>query len=347
LEFPVESVLPSKRITIVGALVAALLAFVIGPLLGWDDASIRLAALFGVTIALDFSGTPKAVLRLFDGFGHLAVVPVVVGARKLAAVLIAAFSNASLPVFLAITGAAIVINHTILLVLAWRLLRRRGYGGALHASGQGIVREHPELWRFVWVTNISSAFGILTKEFDIVLVGAVLGSGAAGLYRVARQFASLLSRPLEARYHAAYPELARLWAKGEVARFRGLMFRGGLGAGALALVIWCSLWFFGGALLELTVVPSFSDALPVMLRYAFALVVGVFAFSLEPAGYSMGLQQGMLIAHVFSALLYLACLPLLLATHGLIGAGVAVLIFQLTWAAAMLVVQRSSPGQRN
>ena len=332
---------------LLGAGIAALAAFAVAPLLGWDESTTHVAAMFCITIALDLSGTPKAVLRIFDRFSELAMVQVGVAVLKFIAVLFALFTDAAFPVFLAITGAALILNHLLLLSLAWHLLRQRGDGAIRPASIRQTVRENPGIWQFVWTTNLSSGLGIVTKEFDIVIVGGLLGSNAAGLYRVARQFASLLSRPLEALYHAVYPELTRLWASKDVSTFRSLMVRGGIGAGSVAVGLWCVLWLWGEALLGLSVGPGYVSALPVLLWYSMALVVGTFGFSLEPAGYAMGIPQKMLAVHAASTLLYVVILPQLLWTSGLVGAGIAALIFQLTWATTMIVVQRKSETHGN
>lgn len=326
---------------LVGAVVAALVAVVVGPLLSWDAATTRLAALFCVTIALDLSGTPKGVLRMFDRFGQLSSVTLLTAGLKCAAVAVAAFFQAGLDTFVVITGAAIVLDRLLLCMLGWRVLIQRGHGGALRRSSEGFGDAPAGLWPFVWTTNASSSLGIVTRELDILIVAGVLGPSSAGLYRVARQFAALLSRPFEALYHAVYPELAQLWTQGEVLAFRQLRWRGAAGAGVFALLVWCVLWLFGEPLLARTVGSDYVAAHAVLLWYALALVVGVAAFALEPAGYSMGRSKPMLVAHAGSVLLYVVILPPFLLAIGLPGAGVAALVFQLSWAAAMLFVQRA------
>ncbi len=77
-------------------------------------------------------------------------------------------------------------------------------------------------------------------------------------------------------------------------------------------------------------------------RIALSLVVGGFAFALEPAGYSMGLPKQMLAVQAVSIFLYLIALPLLLDRVGLVGAGMAALLFQLIWVLGALFVQRGA-----
>ena len=325
---------------LLGAGIAAAVALAVGSWFSWDEATSRLAAAFCITIAVDWGGTPKAVLRLFDRFDALARVQVISAAVKLVAVGAAVVLDASFAVFVLISGLAVVVGHALVIAYAWRELRARGHGAALRGPLLEESRRRPGLLRFVFATHLSGSLGIVTRELDLLIVGGLLGPAAAGLYRVAKQFAAVLSRPFEALYHAVYPELARLWAAGERAAFRGLVLRGGALAGAVAFAVWAGLWGFGEALLRLTVGPEFVVAYGVLLWFAASVVVGVASFALEPAGYSMGRARAMLLAHAFATALYLGLLVVLVLRLGLVGAGVAAVAFQLVWAAAMLFAQR-------
>jgi O-antigen/teichoic acid export membrane protein len=88
-----------------------------------------------------------------------------------------------------------------------------------------------------------------------------------------------------------------------------------------------------------TVGNEFLDARGVMLWYMFAAVIAAAAFPLQPAMLSMGRPYTTFWVHIISTLIYFAALIPMLGNIGLIGAGVAYVIYYLAWSLLMLVIE--------
>ena len=126
-----------------------------------------------------------------------------------------------------------------------------------------------------------------SKEVDTLIVGGILGSASAGLYKIVKQVASVLSRAADPLYQAVYPELAKLWSAGDRAGFRRLLRRStlmGLGAGIGFLALfalvgrWVLVTLLGG---------DYGAAYKPTLIYLSAVAVQATTFAFHPAALAM------------------------------------------------------------
>lgn len=327
-----------------GAVVGAAAAIVGGYLVarwnGWDEGTARLAALYGGVVLFNFTGTAIGVLRLFDRYA-LFTVPQLAGAlTKLVLATVAWRMRLGLPVFLLAWMLGTLVQYLLLAALAWRELRRRD-PGALAGNARRALRTSPGILGFVVSTKLQGAVRIGSREVDTLLVGWMLGTAAAGLYKVVKQFASVMGQLTDPFYQAVYPQLARTWSRGDRGAF-GRTVRGSVAAGGAAgVAVWVAFVALGPWILRLTVGAEFAGAYPVLVWYMAGTALSVATFALLPATLAMGMAGASLRVLLASTALYLALLALLLPAAGLWGAGPAYLCFYLAWSAGMgLVITR-------
>ncbi len=338
-----------------GALFAIVGAPLVGRWFGWTDEVIMMTVVLAGCSVFNWSSTPTAILRLFNRFNVLALHESLSALFKLALIVIAYFGGGSLLIFILIAGGVGILSNVFLFGLAIRALRSRKLRLA-KTPWRGAAQDYPELWTYVWTTNFHSSIRMAAKELDVIIVGSMLGSGATGLYAVAKRFANLLTKFSGPLYQAIYPELAKLVAQESYRALVQLIVRGAGFASAIAVVGWLVFVVWGEWILSLSVGLDYIGAYGVLIWYMLALVLAVGSFPLQPVMLALGRPRTSFWIHLLTTLLYLAVLPAALARFGLMGAGMAFLLYYVIWCTVMtatfmllvrpLLRRRSGPKMR-
>ena len=301
----------------------------------WDDSIVLMAAIYSLTILFSLSATPTAVLRLFDRFKVLAWQRVISATIRMAALLVAWIAGAGIWEFFIVWMVAQILDFLFLLALGWRELRKQGYGDALFASLDRIRSKFPGFWKFVITTNLTGSIKLGVREVDVLIIGAVLGSTATGIYKVAKQFASIPMRFGDPIEQVVYPEMARLWAEGKVVPFRQMLIRVGALCGLGGIAIWLGFLLLGQWVLRVTVGPEYISAYKILLVYMLGINIYLFGIAFRAAILSMGHPERSLQIHILSTLIYLGVLALLLGPIELMGAAIAQIAFKSVWFVTM------------
>jgi len=258
---------------------------------------------------------------------------------------IAYLQGGGLGAFLLVWVVGELLGQAALLAMGWRELARGGFSSTeiMGTPLRGLTRRHPGLWRFVWTTNLNSSLRLSTAGADTLIVGAVLGAAAAGLYKVAKQSARVIVQVADPLYYAAYPELAKLWARGEAQGMRRLTVRAGASCGAVALAIWIGFLLAGPVFLRAAFGPGFVDAQGVLVWYMVGIIFNVATLPVHPVLHAAGRPGLHLAVNLVGLGLYLPALTALARVGGLVGAGVAYALYvsvrsvALAGCAAMLL----------
>ncbi|NQV21683.1 MAG: lipopolysaccharide biosynthesis protein [Rhodospirillales bacterium] len=327
--------------SVLGAVAAVLLAPLVGGWFGWDAETSRLAASYGWLILFMVEATPTGVLRLFDRFNLLAVQSTIAPFLRLLGAVAAYLAGAGLAEFLAVWFIAAATGRLVLLVMGWSELRRQNMTAGLGRGFGQLTTPHEGLWKFVWFTNFNASLGLMLGNVTTLVVGATLGATDAGLFKIAREFSSVLGKPAQLLTQAIYPDLTRLWSDGDRKAAGKLILRSGLVAGAGAFAVLALIVLVGEQLLSLVVGEAFIGAYGIMVLLVSAKVISVFGFPLTPAMYAMGRPGLLLRINVVLTLLYLPLLVGLLEVMGRTGAGAATLVWAFfTFAVTALTVAR-------
>jgi O-antigen/teichoic acid export membrane protein len=188
-----------------GTVAAALLLYFSGDWLPVPPA-LRTEA-FWLTVVMLFAvrSTPTGILRLHDRYALAAtadaVTPVVrlVGA---AGVFVLAPTSAAFVIVWGVAELATALAY-------WRFALREQPLPWRKVSLAQLPREEKDAWRFVWGTGLSGALLVASRQFIVLLVGALGGAALAGIYRVAAQLGEGLLKLAQALLRATYPELVR------------------------------------------------------------------------------------------------------------------------------------------
>jgi len=310
---------------IAATLVGVSAASVAGSLLHWDAQMISLAGLYSLVMLTTVINTPNGILRLYDRFDALSVFYTVGPSIRIIGVLIAWSMDASMLVYIGIWAAAFVLENTWLYIRG-QLEFRKQLGGHLWQGGswKEIKETSPEFRHFIGVVYWQTNIDLLPKHLAVLLAGSLLGPAAAGMFRLARDFSSILSKPAMMLREVLFPDLARiLHSKSE--GFRELGFRAVMAAGAVGLLLVLLSIPAGGPILGI-IGPEYTLAAPLLTLMLLAATFELAGSPLRAAAYAMGKVGQVLRIHLVSVLIYLGLLYLLTPVLGLEGPGIAACI---------------------
>ncbi len=333
------------------ALVAGLAMVAAAPLfaqwLGWNDGLTELAR---ATAPLTFAsavGTSKGMLRLFDRYDILSWHAIVTPSARLILIAVAALSGASLGWYLASWVVAGWLGTFAAAALAWREAHRKDLLGGLTPSLRGLGNAHPGMWRFAFFSNLNSSLAMVPTHLATVIVAAQLGDSAAGAYRIAREVAAGMLKPLDLINQAIFPDLARLIFGREWKRLRKTALRGGINGTAIFAGVTVVIALAGEFFLEHIFGHDFAVAAPLLVAIGVATTLRVTVFAANPVIYALGRPDIAVVLSLLTGGLFVAVLFWRLPIDGLAGAGWAFIAMDgavalLSGAVAIFMVQKAS-----
>jgi len=196
--------------------------------------------------------------------------------------------------------------------------------------------ETPGVWRFAWATNLNATLGVAFTHLVTLMVGGLLGPADAALWRIGRQVADAIAKPVRLLIPALYPELVRLRAEQREQTMWRLTGRITLAASAVGLVLLAVSSFAGAPLLRLVMGAGFAAAAGIMTWQVAAAVVNLISLPLEPMVISLGYAGATVRVRVVVAAAYAATLPFLVRSYGLEAAGAALVASSVAIGLGML-----------
>ena len=310
---------------IVATVVGVSAASIAGSFLHWDAQMVSLAGLYSLVMLTTVINTPNGILRLYDRFDALSVFYTVGPAIRIIGVMIAWSMDASMFVYIAIWAAAFVLENTWLYIRGHLEFRKHLEGHIWQGGSWKEIRDtSPEFRHFIGVVYWQTNIDLLPKHLAVLLAGSLLGPAAAGMFRLARDFSSILSKPAMMLREVLFPDLARILHT-QAEGFRQLGFRAVMAAGAVGLLLVLLSIPAGGPVLGI-IGAEYTVAAPLLTLMLLAATFELAGSPLRAAAYAMGKVGQVLRIHLASVLIYLGLFYLLTPVLGLKGPGIAACI---------------------
>lgn len=332
---------------IISTAIAVTMAPVIGRLIGLEQDHVILLTAYSLVLLATGNNTDIGILRLFDQFDTLGRQMTIGPAITFIGVALAWWFDSPMSVFVAVMAFAYITENVY---LSWRGRRefRRRFDNPLEG---GMVRlsamaDFPGLRNFLWVTYWQSNVDLVPKRISLMFIGYLLGATEAGLFRLARQISSLLSKPATLIRQVIFPDLTRSWHQGsdDFKRIAYLTALIGAGAGLLLVLVG---YFFGDFILATLFGKEFIGAAGLLTLMLLAGAFDLAASPLRSAAYAIGHAGKVLRLHILSAFIYLFLFIILTSQMGLMGAGWATCITAALPAIAMAILVRQSTLSAN
>ena len=307
--------------------VGVMAAPVIGPLLGLPDDAIVVLMAYSLVLLTSPVGTARGFCRATERFDVLRSALAIGPAVRLTGVLLAWYLSASWHYFALAWSVSLGVSY---LFLWWRgaaLIRRSGYKPE-HIAWTRAGKEFPGLPGFVGVVYGQGILDQLPRHLITLLIGGFLGAASAGLYRVAREVADVLAKPVQLIRQAAFTEITRIGKNGSEGKsgLSGVFVRYGLRmlAPAVALVLVAS--YFREELLTAIGGAEYGAAGSLLVLLLIAAAVELVGAVLRPTAYAYGKAMVALRVQVVAMLSYLTVFVVLSQTYGLVSVGIAAIV---------------------
>jgi O-antigen/teichoic acid export membrane protein len=290
--------------------------------------------LYALTLLASGTGTAKGVLRLADRFDAISIQQTVGPVVRLLGIGLVFVLDGTLVGFLLVWAAALMAEYLYLNVLGWlELRRRRLHPGVPDLRGAGA--RFPGVWQFVRTLYWQSNLDLAQRHGLILVAGAFLGAAGAGMFRIAREFADVLAKPVVVIRQAVFPDLARLWREQDP-RFTTLYVRLGLVGGGVAAAVVILVGFYGEWFLAALVGDEYVHGAGLLTWLMLAAAIDLIGAALRPAAYAMGAAVAALRVQVATAVCHVGLFVVLVFYFGLTGAGAAAAVAAVLLVAGML-----------
>lgn len=306
--------------TALGVMAAPLVA----PLLGLPEDAIGALMVYSLVLLTSPVGTARGFFRATERFDVLRTSMAIGPAARLVGVLLAWYYSASWHYFALAWGVSLAVAY---LFLGWRgrrLMRSDGFTPE-HLSWRKASTEFPGFPGFVGVVYGQGLLDQLPKQLITLLIGGFLGAASAGLYRVAREIADVLAKPVMLIRQAAFTEITRIRESGPEGKsgLSNVFVRYGLRmlAPAALLVIVAS--YFREELLVAIAGPEYVVAGTLLVLLLIAAAIELVGAVLRPTAYAYG-KAGVALRVQLAAMLTYVCVFVVLSQNfGLLSVGIA------------------------
>jgi O-antigen/teichoic acid export membrane protein len=183
--------------------------------------------------------------------------------------------------------------------------------------------ENPGIERFFIVTYCASTLEAVMRQGPLLAVGGLVGTKAAGLYRLAGQLTQSMSKLSTLLTRSVYAEVAHVRVAANAAEFRKLAVQTSiLAAGAGVVVVGIAI-AIGGKLLALIGGEDFAKGSAILVPLAIAASFDLARVAFEPVLHSTGRANAALGARMFTLVILGIALYIFLGTGTAGAAGVA------------------------
>lgn len=307
---------------VVGTLVAVVVYYGLADVLELNPEFVDMAFWFNVALLWSRMTTPNGIVRVLDRFDLGTYVEAVVPAGRLAASLAIILLGPTIGLFLFAWAFFDLLAGVLYWVVAWRLVPE-----ALSRQTFGHFREtlvqNPKVPRFFGITYASSTLDAIYKHGPVLAVGFLLGTSAAGLYRLADQAGQGIGRVSGMLTRAIFTEFAVARTTQSIERFRKMVRQMTLISALGGITVTLIAIFLGEPLLRLIGGEAFVPGSVILIPLAVAASFELASVAYEPMLYSTGHAHYPLAIRMI-AVIVLGLGILILSPMGPIGVAISV-----------------------
>ena len=328
---------------IVGYALILLLGLFVPHWFGLEEHAVLFTAVAGFLVLFNWTAAPTAIFRLYDKFYLQALYQkVTTGTMMLCTFFLWLMNENNILLYVVALTFSGLTGKVFFYAMAVRELRHQRLLNIDKIDILDLIKTTPRLWKFVITTNLDGVVRVF-RDIDIFIINAILGPASVALYKVARTLTKAFGKVTGPFFQVIYPELNKLCAANKMADFVTLMKQSSKSLGVAALFAWLAFLVLGDTLLEHGLGQDYSQAYGVTLLCMAAMVVWATAMPLSPAMIALGKVETTLFIHVTTTVMYLLMLVVFCKGFGLLGSGVALLVFFVLWALAMFFSFRCQP----
>jgi len=301
------------------------------PVIGPSDEGFDIVALqpyiaaYCTVVLFQVTGFATGILRLFNKFDGLAIALMVMPALRLLGAIFAAKQGWGIIGFLCVWWFASVVAYLFRIALGFFELHKRNLLGLVLKTKQNFTNTRDGLWGFVWKSNVDSTLAAGVSQLPLILVMAVFGPAFVAIYRIAEEFAKLLSEGVKLIEQVIYPELARIMSVGKGNEIWKLVIRASGAALLIGMVAAVMLFLLGPTVMSSSLGEEYQASIPIAVLLVFGAALFAASAPLFPVFYAANKPERAIYVRVFSLISYVLAFFVLTKYFGEIGAPMAVI----------------------
>jgi O-antigen/teichoic acid export membrane protein len=188
--------------------------------------------------------TATGVLQVGDHFRSQSLINLIQSLVTAAIIFYAYFSGAGMMTVLVAYLAGKLVAGIGPMILARRALKRM-LGPRWWQAPLSVLPSWRELGRFAISTNLSGTINMVVRDSELLWVGWLFGTGAAGYFKTALAVLNLMIMPINPFINTTYPEITRAITRKAWVTLKRLLRRVSLIAGSWTVMIALALAAFG------------------------------------------------------------------------------------------------------
>lgn len=282
-----------------GCLVAWVLIYHTGGLIRINPDYVDPAFWFCCAMLWALVSAPTGIVRALDRFDMAVYVEALVPIGRLTAAVYIAATGPTVVKFLAAWAIVDLLEAAAYWAMA-RFLCPKAVRAENLRDWRSAFTDNPGLGKFFGITYVTASLDALFRYGPLLAVGALVGTRAAGLYRLASQLSQALSKLSILLTRAVYAEISRARVASAPAEFRKLAIQTSLLAGGAGAVVVTVAVLAGGQLLALLGGDVFSRGATILIPLAIAASFDLAGVAFEPVLHSTGLARHALIARALA-----------------------------------------------
>ncbi len=320
--------------------IASLLSVVAHFLFGISWAAVGTALVYMLSLLFNFNGTATAIFRLTGRFRTIARLQVITAIARLAASALAFAMGAGLLGFVVVWTTTQALGCLLNILVGMRYLQVEGTTGVLGASLKGISGRFPDLWRFTWGANFSLTIWSSAQQLDTLIVGWLADPASAGMFHIAKRVSRVVQQVGSQVEAVVYPDLSRIWAAGDRAKFIRLIFQTEFILASFGAACFLGALLLGDWAIEISAGSRFAAAGPLLTVQIFAVALTISGAASRAALLAMGRQPAILRTVLAAASTFYCLVAPLIYWMGAMGANMAHVLFGTVWLTGLTLSLR-------
>ncbi len=290
------------------------------------------------------NSTSEALFRVFDRFKAIVFVQSAKAAFKLGSVLAALYLGYGIRGVLVAYVVVSFFEFVLTQIVVNRMLKDRGLDSWFFSRVGLLSHRMREIMWFLLNTSFNGTLKIANEgNVAVLILGYFFGSGAAGLYKVARSIIKVVGRITDPLYEAIFPKLVSLSTLNLYHRFAEILRFSLKSLLKLVTPVLVIVLLFTEQIIGLVFGGQYVPASDTMRVLAVAVLFAGGTFWLMPMLLAIGRPGLRTAVSTFKVLFYVVLLLVLVPRYSYLGAGVAYLIVEfIHFVVAVYLAKRFS-----
>ena len=301
-----------------------------------------LVLIFSFTlIVASVNTTSEALFRVFDKFKTIVFVQSAKSVFKLGSVLAALYLGYGIKGVLIAYVAVSFFEFALTQVVVNGVLRDRGLDSWLSSKVGLLSGRMKEITWFLLNTSFNATLTIASEgKIAVLILGYFFGSGAAGLYKIARGVIKVINRITDPVHEVIFPKLVSFSTANLYDRFAEILKFSVRSLLKLIIPVLIIVLLFTEQIIGLIFGAQYVPASNTMRVLAVAVLFTGSTFWLTPLLLAIGRPGLRTAVSTCKVLVYVALLLALVPKHSYLGAGIAYLIVELMHFLAAVYLAR-------